>query len=167
MKTINRQKINPTRLTRARETQCERRGGKRYCHGPMLNYETFILLEVFEDDFFFFFFSNVWKHSKTWLMACPEMEKENLNWPTFVTSLRAGTLIRTTPDLLEKQTNKLSSHTATGVLWQKSRVTSQGAPVWSPVSDPFRLHRSLHPRKLQCWIESTICVTLYGVVWIL
>lgn len=54
MKTINRQKINPTRLTRARETQCERRGGKRYCRGPMLNYETFILLEVFEDDFFFF-----------------------------------------------------------------------------------------------------------------
>lgn len=38
----------------------------------MLNYKTFMLREVFE-----VVFSDVWKHRKTWLMACPETGEEN------------------------------------------------------------------------------------------
>lgn len=92
-------------ITSRLETHKEQHGGKRerYSRGLMLNYKTFILLEVFIVAFLVVFFLNhvfgSTEKSDWWLA---HRRKRKLNWPTFVTKLVAGTLITTTSDHLEK-----------------------------------------------------------------
>lgn len=96
--------MNPIRLTRRLETHKEQHGGKRerYSRGVMLNYKTFILLEVFKVAFLFFVLNHVFGSTEKsdWWLA--HRRKRKLNWPTFVTKLVAGTLITTTSDPLER-----------------------------------------------------------------
>lgn len=67
-------------ITSRLETHKEQHGGKRerYSRGLMLNYKTFILLEVFIVAFLVVFFLKpcFWEHRKIWLMACPQTEKK-------------------------------------------------------------------------------------------
>lgn len=59
----------------------------------MLNYKTFILLELFE---VVFFSSQMFGSTENLIDGLPgDGDGKNPNWPTFVTNLRAGTVITT------------------------------------------------------------------------
>lgn len=120
----------------------------------MLDYKTFMLLEVFE--VVFFFFSDVWKHRKTWLMACPETEKKTKLAHICHKSPSKNSdhdHIRNIAATFQQKEGKRGAAKTTTTIKRFIQTINKLLAAETCNTNTWMLVRSRRPTRLQLWME--------------